>query len=86
MINCTKDDFLNAFSGNEIIHGIEWLVIAKNKKVSKHSLFYFINELINKSHLSKRILNDLSKYVKYTFRDNKGKELENLKQHTTKPY
>lgn len=80
LIQSSKSEFLKAFSGEEVSEGIHWLVTGKNKGVSKTSLFYFINELINKNHLSRSIINDLNKYVLYTFRDNIGQQLQNLKQ------
>lgn len=80
LINSTKEEFFNAFTGKEVAGGIHWLVIGKSKSISKSSLFYFINELINEKHLSPSIINDLNKYVLFTFRDNSGKELKNLKQ------
>lgn len=80
IISCTKDEFFNAFSGKEVLDGIHWLVIGKNKFASKPSLFYLINELINYKHLNNSIIHDLNKYVLYTFRDNNGAEFKNLKQ------
>ncbi len=80
MINCSIDEFNKAFSGQELEYGIEWLVLAKNKFVSKVSLFYMIDELISKDFISRSILNDLNKYVSYVFRDDKGSQLKNLKQ------
>lgn len=80
LINCTRSEFSSAFSGGEIIYGVHWLVIGKNKNVSKTSLFYFIDKLIDEKHLDRDALNYLNKMVSYTFRDNYGKELQNLKQ------
>lgn len=80
MINSNKEEFINAFTGKEVAKGIDWLVKGKNKSISKVSLFYLINELINQDFLSRSILNDLNKYIRYVFRDDKGSELKNLKQ------
>ncbi|MGZ0015753.1 hypothetical protein [Yeosuana sp. AK3] len=80
MIDCTKEEFINAFTGNEVVHGVCWLVIGKNKLTSKVSLFYMIEELIKNNYLSRNILIDLSKYIKYVFRDKDGNEFKNLKQ------
>jgi len=80
LINATKQEFFNAFTGKEVAYGIHWLVIGKNKRVSKPSLFHFVIKLIDENHLSPSIIHDLNKYVLYTFRDNNGEELKNLKQ------
>ncbi|MBU2949702.1 hypothetical protein KO493_03210 [Tamlana agarivorans] len=83
LIDTSKEEFINAFSGKEVTIGVNWLVIGKNKIVSKISLFYFIEELQKNNHLSNSIIHDLNKYVLYTFRDNHGQELKNLKQSKT---
>ena len=80
VIKCNKTDFINAFTGKEIKEGIYWLITGKNKFTSKISLFYFIEELIKKRYLKSNIITDLSRYIKYVFRDNLGNELKNLKQ------
>ena len=84
LISCTKEDFYNAFSGNEVKDGIKYLVVAKNKHTSKISLFYFLNQLINKGHIQKSILNDLIKYTDYVFRKNDGEQLKYLKDAKSK--
>ena len=80
IIESTKEEFIKAFNGEELESGIYWLVKARNKLTSKTTLFYFIEELINKNYLSRSIIPDINKYVKYVFRDDLGKELKNLKQ------
>ncbi|MFL0170182.1 hypothetical protein [Tenacibaculum maritimum] len=80
MINCSKEEFKNAFTGQEIESGIHWLVLGKNKSYSKPSLFYLINALIDAEYLNKSIINDLNKFVAYVFRDNKGDYIKNIKQ------
>ena len=80
MINCTEEEFEKAFTGQEVEQGIHWLVIGKSKQISKVSLFYLVEKLIEHEFISSSILVDLSKYVKYVFRDSKGDELKNLKQ------
>jgi hypothetical protein len=81
MINCSKEEFNKAFTGQEITEGIHWLVTGKNKNyVSKPSLLYFLDELIDKGFLSRNIIHDLYKFIRYLFRDHKGNELKNLKQ------
>ncbi len=80
MINCSEEEFVKAFTGQELDEGIHWLVLGKNKKYSKPSLFYLINNLIDANFISKTIINDLNKYVGYVFRDNHGNYIENIKQ------
>ena len=81
IITCSKEEFINAFTGNEVDEGISWLITGKNKNyVSKPSLLYFLDELINQGLLSRNIINDLYKFIRYVFRDHKGYELKNLKQ------
>ena len=65
IITCSKEDFINAFTGNEIDEGINWLITGKNKNyVSKPSLLYFLDELINQGFLSRNIVLDLYKYIR----------------------
>lgn len=81
VICCSLEEFINAFTGKEIDEGINWLITGKNKNyVSKPSLLYFLDELIDKRFLSRSIINDLYKFIRYVFRDHKGNELKNLKQ------
>lgn len=80
LISCTKSDFLNAFTGKIVEKGIYWQVVGKNKKTSKVSLIYFLEKLINNGFLSRAVINDLNKYIKYIFRDKDGFELKNIKQ------
>jgi hypothetical protein len=80
IIDCSKEEFINAFTGKEVNEGIYWLVVGKNKLTNKISLFYFIDKLIENRILAKSYLLDLNKYVKYVFRDKDGKEFKNLKQ------
>lgn len=80
IVKSRKEDFHNAFSGKTVTEGINWLVTGKNKQTSKVSLFYFLNELINKGFIEKKTILDLNKYVKYIFRDKDGNELQNIKQ------
>ncbi|MCT4137687.1 hypothetical protein HZP64_10485 [Elizabethkingia anophelis] len=79
LINATKDDFINGFSQREITRGISWMVIAKNKKCSKTSLIYFLQQLIEKSDLADEP-NDFNKKIEYVFRDHNGNLLNNIKQ------
>lgn len=80
IIECSKQDFFNAFTGKEVTKGIKWLVLAKNKQTSKVSLFYFLDKLIEKGFIARGVINDLNKYVNYIFRDGEGNPLKNIKQ------
>ncbi len=80
LIQCNKSDFINSLTGREVKNGIYWLIVGKNKFVSKTSLFYFIEELVKKKYLKSSIITDLSKYIEYVFRDNNGDKFINLKQ------
>lgn len=81
IITCSKEEFTNAFTGKEVDEGVNWLITGKNKNfVSKPSLLYFLDELINQGFLNRNIINDLYKFIRYVFRDHKGNELKNLKQ------
>lgn len=81
IITCSVEEFINAFTGKEIDEGINWLIRGKNKNhVSKPSLLYFLDKLIDKGALSPNIIYDLYKFIRYVFRDHKGDELKNLKQ------
>ena len=80
LINSEREEFINAFSGNEVNLGVRWLVKGKNKKTSKVSLFYFISQLIDNSHLERYIITEQSRYISKVFKDSEGNELRNLKQ------
>jgi len=81
IITCSEEEFINAFTGKQIDEGINWLIRGKNKNyVSKPSLLYFLDKLIDKGALSPNIIHDLYKFIRYVFRDHKGNELKNLKQ------
>ena len=80
LISCTKNEFRIAFTSKRVTARIKWLYIGKNKQISKVSLFYFVEQLIDKSFLSKNIISDLNKYVYNVFSDSNGLSLRNLKQ------
>ena len=79
IIEATEEEFINAFTGKKVEKGVNWLILGKNKQISKTSLFYFIENLQRK-HLKVRLSDNISNYIKYVFRDSKGEELKNLKQ------
>jgi len=48
LIDCDKQDFINGFSQREVVAGINWMVMAKNKTVQKvHYSTYCHNSLKN---------------------------------------
>ncbi|GEM_PF-2145168 len=79
LIDCDKQDFINGFSQREVVAGINWMVMAKNKTCSKSSLFYLLSQLIEKSDLMDEP-DDFNKKVEYVFRNNEGEKLSNIKQ------
>lgn len=80
IIECSKEEFINAFTGKKVEKGIKWMVKGKNGYTSKTSLFYFLDELIENNFIETSVISDLNKYVKYTFRDKDGNLLSNIKQ------
>lgn len=80
MINSTKDEFFNAFTGKVVNDKIRWIVIGrKNKLTNKATLLYLFDELIEYKHLSREIIPDLYKFLRYVFVDVNGNEFKNLK-------
>ncbi|MGB0870913.1 MAG: hypothetical protein ACPGSD_15070 [Flavobacteriales bacterium] len=80
IIECEKENFINAFSGKNINEGIKWKIIAKNKSTNKKSLIFFLEQLIENNFLHSSIILDLNKHIKYVFRDSYGNPLKNIKQ------
>ena len=80
IIQCTKEEFINAFTQNKVEKGINWLLIGKNNLVSKSLLFYFINYLNEESYIDTVSSTELNKKIKYVFRDNKGNILKHIRQ------
>ena len=79
LIVADKKEFINGFTQREVVAGINWLVLSKNKSCSKSSLIYFLLQLIEKSGLIEEP-NDFNKKVEYVFRDQNGQKLSNIKQ------
>lgn len=79
LIECDKQDFINGFSQREVVAGINWMVMAKNKTCSKSSLFYLLSQLIEKSDLMDEP-DDFNKKIEYVFRDNLRQRFSNIKQ------
>ncbi|WP_077413874.1 hypothetical protein [Chryseobacterium sp. JV274] len=80
VIQCSQDEFINAFSQRKVIHGIKWLLKGKNGDVSKSTLFYFVDFLNRESYINTVPYSELNKRIEYIFRDNKGEVLKNLRQ------
>lgn len=79
LIFCDKQDFINGFSQREVIAGVNWMVMSKNRTCSKSSLIYLLLQLIENCDLMDEP-NDFNKKVEYVFRDNLGQTLSNIKQ------
>ena len=79
LIDGAIEDFINGFSQREVVSGISWLVLSKNKTCSKASLIYLLQQLMDRSDLMDEP-NDFNKKVEYVFRDNIGMKLNNIKQ------
>lgn len=80
LIECSETDFINAFTMRKVTHGIKWLVSGKNNKISKSSLFYFIDRLNDDGYISLVPKNQLNKKTEYLFRDSLGANLKNIRQ------
>lgn len=79
LIECSKEDFINAFTMRKVTHGIKWLVKGDNKLISKSSLLYFVSRL-TEDDLINEIPNSFNKTIEYIFRDSSGQLLKNIKQ------
>src|SRR5690606_33621436 len=79
LIDGEIEDFINGFSQREVVVGVKWLVLSKNKTCSKASLIYLLEQLMDRSDLMDEP-NDFNKKVEYVFRDNNGTKLNNIKQ------
>ncbi|RMZ60386.1 hypothetical protein D1632_05465 [Chryseobacterium nematophagum] len=79
IIKCDKQDFINAFTQRIVNQGINWNVKGKNGSISKSSLIYFIDKLINENFIND-VGTDYNKKIEYVFRDNFGKNLKNIKE------
>ena len=80
VIQCSQEEFINAFSQKKVKEGINRLVIAKNKHTSKSTLFYFIHFLNNEGYIASVNSTELNKKVEYIFRDAKGNRFKNVRQ------
>lgn len=79
LIECSKEDFINAFTKRKVTNGIKWLVKGDNKLISKSSLLYFVSRLTEED-LINDITNSFNKTIEYIFRDSSGELLKNIKQ------
>lgn len=80
VIQCTREDFINAFTQKKVNNGIKWLIIGRNKFSSKSALFYFINFLNKGSYINTVKSTELNKMIVHVFRDNIGNLLKNIRQ------
>ncbi|MPL56821.1 hypothetical protein SDC9_02311 [bioreactor metagenome] len=80
LIECSEEEFLNAFSNKEVKVGIRWLVKGKNGKFSKSSLFYLLDKLFELELLEDFPQYDLNSKISYIFRDNNGEHIQNIRQ------
>lgn len=80
LIDCDRQEFINAFTEKEVIHGIRWMLTSvKNRLPSKVSLIYFLKQLMEKSELEEDELN-FNRKIEYVFRDFSGQPFKNIKQ------
>lgn len=77
MIECTFEEFKNAFTNKPINTGIKWLVKSqKNSKIiSKPSLIYFLNQLADNNHLNKEYYSSGNKHIIDLFRGEDGSKI-----------
>lgn len=80
LIECSQEEFINAFTKRKIFNGIRWLVKGPNKSISKSSLVYFVRRLIEEEYIENIPESSLNKTIQYVFRDSDGQTLKNIKQ------
>jgi len=74
-IEADEEEFISVFSGNEPKTGIKWLIKNdKNKKdISKPSLFYLIEQLVEKGYISNNHDSSFLRNISFSlFRDEEG--------------
>lgn len=79
LIDCQEQEFLSAFTNQPVKSGIKWLVTGRSKQISKPSLFYLIDLLIEKELLDFHNSEYNSK-IEYVFRDQFGNTIKNIRQ------
>lgn len=79
LIESSKVDFINAFTMRRVTNGIKWLVTHSNQ-ISKSSLFYFIDKLIEEGCITEVPSSQLNKKIDYLFRDSLGQKLKYIRQ------
>lgn len=80
MIECSMQQFIDAFTEKEVQTGIKWMLTSvKNRQPSKVSLIYFIKQLIERSDLEDDQIN-FNRKIEYVFRDYNGGTFQNIKQ------
>ncbi|AZI20723.1 hypothetical protein [Chryseobacterium taklimakanense] len=80
LIDCSESDFINAFTNKPVESGIKWLVKGRSGHISKPSLFYLIDLLIEKELLEDFNNVEYNSKVEYVFRDNNGEKIKNIRQ------
>ena len=85
IIDCDKIDFINAFTNKRVDNGIKWLIKGRNGKTNQASIYFFLNELVNKELLllflsSNDGVCDANLKIKYVFRKSNGSALFNLRK------
>lgn len=79
LIECSKDEFIKAFTKRKISNGIKWLVKGDNKLISKSSLLYLVYRLIEEGFITEIATDSFNKTIGYIFRDSSGEFLQNIK-------
>ncbi|SKB88278.1 hypothetical protein SAMN05660477_01669 [Soonwooa buanensis] len=72
VIDANFEDFYNAFSGEIVTNGINWLLVGKSRKTSIISLCYFIDKLEENGFINEIPSIDFGKKILYVFRENDG--------------
>lgn len=78
IIECDKQDFVNAFSQRKVYRGINWNMKGKNKSVSKTTIVHFVKSLLNENFINDFPESDFKRKLEYIFRDNEGQKLNNV--------
>lgn len=77
IIDCSENEFIDAFTQSKVNTGIRWCVIGKNGQYSKQSLLSFIEYLMSNKFIETKT-NDFNKALCYVFRTNTGEPIKNL--------
>ncbi|SMC33592.1 hypothetical protein [Moheibacter sediminis] len=81
IIECSEEDFINAFMGKEVLNGVKWLIKTKDRKhSSKPTLFAFIDYLIEENFIIEIKEREYNNAIEYVFREYNGELLKNIRQ------